>query len=100
MAYIDRLSHRASLFSIIHEYCDLEKQGDNLYLKPFNKNMDSMFKELGFVSPVDCKEFCQSWEDNTRAIGMNGSKVLLIVGLKPMNLLLHLNLDIKGVNNG
>lgn len=68
MAYIDRLNYKASLFSIIHEYCDFEKQGDSLYLKPFNENMDSMFKELGFVSPVDCKEFCQSWEDNTRAI--------------------------------
>ena len=68
MAYIDKLSHKASLFSIIHEYCDLEKQGDSLYLKPFNENMNSMFKELGFVSPVDCKEFCQAWEDNTRAI--------------------------------
>lgn len=68
MAYIDRLSHKASLFSIIHEYCDFEKQGDSLYLKPFNENMESIFKELGFVSPVDCKEFCQVWEDNTRAI--------------------------------
>ena len=53
MAYIDRLSHKASLFSIIHEYCDLEKQGDSLYLKPFNENMDSMFKELGFASPLE-----------------------------------------------
>lgn len=68
MAYIDRLSHKASLFSIIYMYCDIEKKKDSFYLKPFNKNMESMFKELGFVSPVDCKEFCQAWEDNTRAI--------------------------------
>lgn len=68
MAYIDRLSHKESLFRTIFSFCNIERHEDGLYLKPLNPKMKDIFAELGFTTPVNCKAFCQAWEENTRAI--------------------------------
>ena len=68
MTLIDSLNYKASLFNIIQNHCVIETHENGFYLKPINERMKNMFGELGFTTPVDCKEFCRVWEINSRAI--------------------------------